>query len=336
MTPIEATEPPAVDSVQRAATSVRRTVSARIPLATYRLQLNHGFTFADAQRRVAYLRELGISDVYSSPYLKASAASTHGYDVADHNALNPAIGSDADYEAFVAELRRQGLGQVLDIVPNHMGIAEAANTWWMDVLENGPSSPYAGFFDITWNPLKSELRGKVLLPILGDQYGAVLDNGELVLKYRDGTFFVCYYDTMLPVAPETYSRLLQPCLGALAAELEPSDERVLELESILTSVGHLPRRNETAPERVAERQPSSSNGRRRSAPRSTRPSGSSTARPASRPASTCWMGCSTTRPTAWRSGEWRRRRSTIAASSTSTSWRRSESSGRRCSARPTA
>src|SRR5947207_8162129 len=122
-----------------------RSAAARVPLATYRVQFNRGFTFHDAARLVPYLGELGISDLYASPYLKASAESTHGYDVADHNALNPVVGSEADFEALVAELHQHGMGQLLDIVPNHMGIAEAANSWWMDVLENGPSSPFATF-----------------------------------------------------------------------------------------------------------------------------------------------------------------------------------------------
>src|SRR5262245_18184640 len=112
----------------------------RLPAATYRLQFNRFFTFDDARRRVTYLDALGISDCYASPYLRAPAESTHDYDIADHNTLNPAIGGEPEYEAFVAELHRHGMGQILDIVPNHMGIGEASNTWWMDVLENGPSS----------------------------------------------------------------------------------------------------------------------------------------------------------------------------------------------------
>src|SRR5215208_4203829 len=188
---------------------------ARIPRATYRLQFNRDFTFKDARRWVKYLHDLGISDIYASPYLKASAESTHGYDVADHIALNPAVVGDADYQAMTTELQRHGMGQLLDIVPNHMGIAETANSWWMDVLENGPSSPYATFFDISWQSLKPELRDKVLLPILGDQYGVVLERGELVLSYREGAFFLNYYETVLPIAPRSYSYILQPCLGAL-------------------------------------------------------------------------------------------------------------------------
>ena len=239
----------------RSARGRRRTPpSARIPLATYRIQFNRAFTFNDARRWAEYLHDLGISDVYASPYLRASAESTHGYDVANHNELNPAIGSEKEYDAFVAELHRLGMGQVLDIVPNHMGIAEKANTWWMDVLENGPSSPYAIFFDITWDSLKPELRDKVLLPILGDQYGVVLENAELQVAYAEGSFCLHYWETELPIAPRSYSQILQPCLGALAARLEPADERLLELQSILTAISHLPTRSETAFDRIAERQ----------------------------------------------------------------------------------
>src|SRR5437016_4057244 len=122
-------------------------ITPRLPVATYRLQFNRSFTFDDARALVGYLHRLGVSDCYTSPYFKARSESTHGYDIADHNALNPAIGDERSYEAFVAVLHDHSMGQVLDIVPNHMGIGERGNTWWMDVLENGPSSLYAPFFD---------------------------------------------------------------------------------------------------------------------------------------------------------------------------------------------
>ena len=124
-----------------------------IPSATYRIQFNRNFTFAHARHWLAYFDLLGVSDCYASPYLKARAESTHGYDIADHSALNPAIGTAEEYEAFVNELHARGMGQILDMVPNHMGIGENSNVWWMDVLENGPSSLYAQFFDIDWRPL---------------------------------------------------------------------------------------------------------------------------------------------------------------------------------------
>jgi (1->4)-alpha-D-glucan 1-alpha-D-glucosylmutase len=227
--------------------------AARIPTATYRLQFNRAFTFAEASRRVAYLDALGVSDCYASPYFKARAESTHGYDIADHNALNPAIGSEADYQAFVAALHAHGMGQVLDIVPNHMGIGESSNTWWMDVLENGPSSLYASFFDIDWHPIKPELENKVLLPILGQQYGRVLENGELVLRYEDGAFFLDYYQIELPINPRTYLEILQVPLDQLIATLGPDHEHVLEYQSIMTGLSHLPPRTETEQAKVIER-----------------------------------------------------------------------------------
>ncbi len=161
---------------------------ARVPLATYRLQFNSGFTFRDALAVVDYLHDLGISDCYASSYLKAVPGSPHGYDVADPTRLNPEIGTDEEYWAWIDALHARGMGHVLDLVPNHMGIAKSANPWWLDVLENGPSSRFARFFDIEWRPVKDELADKVLIPILGDQYGAVLERQELQLAYRDGAF----------------------------------------------------------------------------------------------------------------------------------------------------
>ncbi len=160
----------------------------RIPTCTYRLQFNRWFTFTQAREIVPYLVDLGVSDVYSSPYFQVSLESLHGYDITDHNKLNPSIGSRADYDAWIAELHAHGMGQVLDFVPNHVGIADERNAWWMDVLENGPSSRYAPYFDIDWEPLKTDLRNKVLLPILSDQYGRVLERGELQVHFEEGTF----------------------------------------------------------------------------------------------------------------------------------------------------
>ncbi|MGA3172107.1 MAG: malto-oligosyltrehalose synthase [Chthoniobacteraceae bacterium] len=223
---------------------------ANIPSATYRLQFNKDFTFAKAGALADYLRELGISHVYASPYFKASPGSTHGYDVTDHNGLNPEIGSTEDYQKYVEALKGNGLGQIVDFVPNHMGIGPL-NPYWMDVLENGQGSKYAHYFDIDWHPLKVELFGKVLLPILGDQYGRVLERGELQLHYEQGTFYLTYYDTRLPINPRSYAGVLKKALelAALAAE----DEGGNELQSIATAAEHLPHRFETAGEKVAER-----------------------------------------------------------------------------------
>ncbi|MFN2541306.1 MAG: malto-oligosyltrehalose synthase [Chthoniobacterales bacterium] len=223
----------------------------RIPVCTYRLQLNRRFTFAQAREIVPYLNALGASDVYASPYFQASADSLHGYDITDHNKLNAAIGSRGDYDAWIAELHAHGMGQVLDFVPNHMGIAEPLNTWWMDLLENGPSSPYAKYFDIEWRPLKSELHDRVLLPILGDQYGRVLERGELKVHFDSGAFYLTYYEHQFPIAPGTYRFILDRAIEILAEH--KSEDFYAELQSIRTALEYLPRRNETDPKKIAER-----------------------------------------------------------------------------------
>ena len=174
---------------------------AAIPSSTYRLQFNNQFRFADATRIIAYLHDLGVTDIYSSPYFKAKKGSLHGYDIVDPNALNPEIGTRQDYAAMAAELQRHGMGQVLDIVPNHMCVDSSENLWWMDVLENGPSSPYAKFFDIDWTPVKKELKDKVLIPVLGDQYGDILEGQELLLVFEEGALFVYYHEQKFPLRP---------------------------------------------------------------------------------------------------------------------------------------
>src|SRR3989338_11064280 len=221
--------------------------SRRIPGSTYRLQLDRTFTFVDATAAVPYLDALGITDCYLSPLLRPSSAASHGYDVSDHGRLNAALGTEADYTAFAEALRARGMGQILDVVPNHMGITGSRNAWGMDVLENGPASPYAAHFDIDWDPLKPELKNKVLLPILGDQYGRVLENQELALEFREGAFFVRYGDTLLPVAPRSYARVLRVGLDESLAALGPDDPQALELQSILTAPGHLPPPTDTDP-----------------------------------------------------------------------------------------
>ncbi|MBF0306528.1 MAG: hypothetical protein HQL41_12865 [Alphaproteobacteria bacterium] len=150
-----------------------------VPRATYRLQLNADFGFAEAEALVPYLARLGISHLYTSSFLKARAGSRHGYDIIDHAAINPEIGDRASFDSLSAALARHDMGLVLDVVPNHMGVGGHDNAWWLDVLEWGEDSPYAAFFDIDWQPARRELRGKLLLPFLGDHYGAVLERGEL-------------------------------------------------------------------------------------------------------------------------------------------------------------
>jgi len=225
----------------------------RIPVATYRLQLDRTFTFADARDVVPYLDALGVTDCYLSPFFQASSDDSHGYDVADHGRFDARLGTEADYLAFTDALRARGMGQLIDVVPNHMGIGGGRNAWWMDVLENGPASPYAVYFDIDWDPAEPELRNKILLPILGDQYGRVLENGELILEFRDGAFFVRYWETVLPVAPRSSALVLRLRLDELAKTLGEGSAHVLELTSIVTALTHLPPRTETDPQRLAER-----------------------------------------------------------------------------------
>jgi len=215
------------------------------------LQFNRQFTFAQAREIVPYLHALGVSDAYASPYFQARAESLHGYEITDHNKLNATIGSREEYDAWVAELHAHQMGQVLDFVPNHMGIAEPLNQWWMDVLENGPSSMYAPYFDIDWHPLKSDLHDKVLLPILSDQYGRVLERGELRVRFEEGAFYLSYYDRKLPIAPGTYRYILNIALQNLA-EYKGQDFYA-ELQSIVTALEYLPRHTETDPRRIAER-----------------------------------------------------------------------------------
>ena len=182
-----------------------------IPRATYRLQFHKGFGFRDASAIAPYLARLGISHVYASPYLKARPGSTHGYDIVDHGQLNPELGGETAFRDMVKALRESGLSQVLDFVPNHMGVGGADNPWWLDVLEWGPASEYAGWFDIDWEPDRRYLQDKLLVPFLGEQYGAVLEAGQLVLRFdpEAGSFAVWAYDThKLPICPLHYARVL--------------------------------------------------------------------------------------------------------------------------------
>lgn len=227
--------------VRKVVDQVRRLNAAReTPRATYRLQFHREFTFADATKLVPYLRDLGISHLYASPITRAVPGSMHGYDVIDQNELNPEIGTRAEFDRLVATLHRNGMGLIVDIVPNHMGIANGFNPWWQDVLENGRFSPFVTFFDIDWQPLKRELWHKVLLPVLGDQYGIVLERGELRLVETDGWFTVHYYETPLPIAPPTYGLILREALPALEGALDGADLALLEFQSILAGFERLP------------------------------------------------------------------------------------------------
>jgi (1->4)-alpha-D-glucan 1-alpha-D-glucosylmutase len=235
----------------------------RVPLSTYRLQFQRSFTFGDAAAVVPYLKRLGITDCCASPYLMARPGSRHGHDICDHNRLDPELGTDDDYAAFVSALGAQQMGQILDVVPNHMGIDPLANPWWRDVLENGPSSPYARYFDIDWDPIKPELKGKLLLPILDDQYGVILERGELQLGFAEGCLFLQYGDSRLPVNPRQATRVYRQALAPLRERLPEDAPELLEFLSVITELQNLPPYTETDPERIGERQREKEVGRRR-------------------------------------------------------------------------
>lgn len=225
----------------------------RIPVSTYRLQFNSQFTFSDARKVIPYLSKIGITDVYSSPYFKAKEGSLHGYDIVDYSQLNPEIGTFKEFEELSGELKRYEMGQMLDIVPNHMCIESKDNIWWMDVLENGPSSPYAAFFDIDWEPVKKELRNRILVPVLGDQYGNVLEKQELRLSFEEGKFMIYYYDKKFPIIPKTYCIILKHDISRLEERLSSDNPHFVELLNIISSLMHLPSYAEQDPQKKRER-----------------------------------------------------------------------------------
>lgn len=243
------------DFVDQVAEAVVRSVHDRHVelISTYRLQFHAGFTFRDATLIVPYLKQLGVSHVYASPYLRARPGSTHGYDVCDYGQLNPELGTEADYQEFVDALAAHGLQHILDLVPNHMAACQE-NAWWRDVLENGPNSPYSGYFDIDWRPVKTELESKVLIPILGAQYGDVLESGQLKIEHCDGGFQLRYYDRTLPIGPKSALALLTHHVQHLRERLGADSESFIEYQSIVTALEHLPPPTATTTKAVNERQ----------------------------------------------------------------------------------
>ncbi len=227
---------------------------AYVPCATYRLQLNLAFTFRQAASLVEYFHDLGISDCYTSPFLMAHPGSMHGYDVTDHTRFNPEIGSGEEFTTFAERLKQHGMGLVVDVVPNHMCITHPSNLWWWDVLENGPSSDYSSYFDIDWNPPKAELANKVLLPFLPDQFGLVLESQLIRAVYEGGAFSLDAQGTVYPLAPRSWALFLEKILSKVKDQLATSDDHLLELESILTALSHLPPREDTDLAKVRERQ----------------------------------------------------------------------------------
>ena len=202
-----------------------------IPLATYRLQLTPNFGFDQAAALVPYLKALGISHLYASPFLKARSGSPHGYDVVDHNSLNPELGGEDAFRRLSAVLEEADIGLILDFVPNHMGVHYADNPWWLDVLEWGPKSSCAASFDIDWQTLPAHPGGGVLIPVLGSSYGEALERGEIEFRYdvAEGSFSAWYYEHRLPIAPGRYGEILQKAVSDAGAGEEPAGRKLLEL-----------------------------------------------------------------------------------------------------------
>ncbi len=224
-----------------------------VPCSTYRLQVYGQFPLPEATAIVPYLARLGVGACYTSSYFTAAPGSTHGYDVANHNEISPEVGGAEAHTAFSVALAEHRLGHIVDFVPNHMGIG-SSNARWYDLLENGPSSPAAAFFDVDWTPVKAELHAKLLLPILGDQYGIVLERGELQLAFMDGALVLRYFDQVLPLNPRQMPRVYLAAVEAAAAALESDGPSLHEFQSIVASLQNLPAYTESEPGRIAERQ----------------------------------------------------------------------------------
>jgi (1->4)-alpha-D-glucan 1-alpha-D-glucosylmutase len=223
-----------------------------IPIATYRLQLTADFDFDSAAAVALYLKALGITHVYASPFMKARKGSTHGYDIVDHAQFNPELGGEAGFERLSTALKQHDLGLILDFVPNHVGVHFADNPWWLDVLEWGPASPHAVSFDIDWDLLPYRARSGVLLPIIGSSYGQALEHGEIELRYDagEGSFSAWYFEHRLPIAPERYSEILRNIVKEAEAEDSAAGKRILALASSYKGLRH-PNRAE-APDFKAE------------------------------------------------------------------------------------
>jgi (1->4)-alpha-D-glucan 1-alpha-D-glucosylmutase len=229
------------------------TRPAWTPTSTYRLQLGPHLTFAQVTAVTPYLGALGVGALYLSPMLRARPGSTHGYDICDHGSVNPDLGTEEDLAQLAATAHGHGIRLMADIVPNHMGVDPRANVWWQEVLENGPCSPFATYFDIDWDPITPHLHQKVLLPILGDQYGRVLDRGELRVAYEDGRLWLDYFEHRLPINPRQAPLVLEHATPHLREALGELDPGTIEFQSILEGLRNLPPYTDTQPERIAVR-----------------------------------------------------------------------------------
>jgi (1->4)-alpha-D-glucan 1-alpha-D-glucosylmutase len=222
--------------------------TAHIPCGTYRVQFHKDNAFEKITQAVPYLKALGISHLYSSPYLRARPGSTHGYDIVDHGELNPEVGDELAFSRLCQALRRNGMGQILDIVPNHMGVLEADNAWWLDVLEHGRASTHAETFDIEWKPAQPEMAGRVLLPVLGDHFGKVLEAGEIRLHFNTeaGEFGLRYWDHRFPIDPASYPEILGALPAPPARDDSEGDSHAV-VAALLDAFARLPDRNDPDP-----------------------------------------------------------------------------------------
>ncbi len=210
----------------------------KIPATTYRLQFTPQFRFADADAVIAYLRELGISDIYASPIFHARAGSMHGYDIVDPNRVNPELGSEQEFLSLIDRARRHDLGWVQDIVPNHMAY-DGQNRMLMDVLENGEASEFAEYFDIDWNHPYENMRAKILAPFLGEFYGDCLEKGEITLGYDQAGLSVRYYAMKLPLSIESYAEVLTHNLAQLRRRLGTGDFDFIKLLGVLYALKNI-------------------------------------------------------------------------------------------------
>src|SRR5918999_744022 len=222
----------------------RMKTASRFPRTTYRIQFNAAFGFSAAKEVMRYLDALGVSDIYASPIFLARKGSTHGYDVVDPNQLNPELGTEQEFQALIAEVRRRGMGWVQDIVPNHMAY-DGQNRMLMDVLENGSASAYFHYFDIDWNHPYEGIRAKILAPFLGGFYGECLENGEIRLHYDSNGLSVSYFELKLPLAIESYSNVFTHGLAALRRKLGGKHPDFVKLLGVLFVLKNLPPKEET-------------------------------------------------------------------------------------------
>ncbi|MDY6835469.1 MAG: alpha-amylase family glycosyl hydrolase, partial [Chloroflexota bacterium] len=213
----------------------------RIPTATYRLQFNKEFGFEDARAIVPYLHDMGISDIYASPLLRAREGSSHGYDVADPTKLNPDLGSEEEFELLTETLNSKNMGLLLDIVPNHM-VASPENPWWKDLLENGELSPYAKYFDIDWHHAEGDMQGKMQLPIIGTEFDQAIDNGEFALMLEETGLSLRYHDYTLPLDIKSYATVLS--LRSADSKDPPQIRASQQLRRLVESMAGLPDTNQ--------------------------------------------------------------------------------------------